>query len=226
MLISWRQQISQATGLVLVYGHGAAVVAPESDILVYVDMARWEIQLRFRRHEINGLGVENKEEGASYHYKRGYFVDWIVCDTLKKQLLPKVDYWLDTHMPEQPKMITGLVKTAHQPFRVVPFFDPAPWGGQWMKRVCGLDPEPANYGWCFDCVPEENSLYLNVEGELFEMPSNNVVFHQTRALLGGPVESRFGQDFPIRFDFLDTIPGYNWWWKLEFAGSSYDTVHS
>lgn len=210
-----RQQISQATGLVLVYGHGAAVVAPESDILVYVDMARWEIQLRFRRHEINGLGVENKEEGASYHYKRGYFVDWIVCDTLKKQLLPKVDYWLDTHMPEQPKMITGetmlagLVKTAHQPFRVVPFFDPAPWGGQWMKRVCGLDPEPANYGWCFDCVPEENSLYLNVEGELFEMPSNNVVFHQTRALLGGPVESRFGQDFPIRFDFLDTIGGGN-----------------
>ena len=94
-----RQQISQATGLVLVYGHGAAVVAPESDILVYVDMARWEIQLRFRRHEINGLGVENKAEGASYHYKRGYFVDWIVCDTLKKQLLPKVDYWLDTHMP-------------------------------------------------------------------------------------------------------------------------------
>ena len=78
-----------------------------------------------------------------------------------------------------------------------------------LKRVCGLDPEPANYGWCFDCVPEENSLYLNVEGELFEMPSNNVVFHQTRALLGGPVESRFGQDFPIRFDFLDTIGGGN-----------------
>ncbi|MDE8698263.1 hypothetical protein PZH42_30435, partial [Bacteroides cellulosilyticus] len=46
------------------------------------------------------------------------------------------------------------------PFRVVPFFDPAPWGGQWMKEVCGLNPEKENYGWCFDCVPEENSLYL------------------------------------------------------------------
>ena len=166
-----------------------------------------EIQLRSRRHEINGLGVENASEGASYQYKRGYFVDWIVCDNLKKQLLPRADYWLDTHIPHQPKMISGdtlregLRKTAHSPFRVVPFFDPAPWGGQWMKQVCGLDKETPNFGWCFDCVPEENSLYFNVNGTLFEMPSNNLVFYETRALLGGPVESRFGQDFPFALIF-------------------------
>lgn len=210
-----RKQIEVQSGLVVVYGNGAAVVAPESDLLIYVDMARWEIQQRFRRHEITGLGVENRDEGATYHYKRGYFVDWIVCDTLKKQLLTKVDYWLDTHIPDQPKMITGemmlegLKKTAHKPFRVVPFFDPAPWGGQWMKSVCGLDPEKQNYGWCFDCVPEENSLFFKVNGELFEMASNNLIFNQTKAVLGGPVESRFGADFPIRFDFLDTIGGGN-----------------
>lgn len=210
-----RQDVAAPCGLTVVYGHGAALVAPQADLLVYVDMARWEIQMRFRRHEINGLGVENKAEGASFHYKRGYFVDWVACDKLKKQLLDKADYWMDTHIAGEPKMITGellrkgLTKTAHQPFRVVPFFDPAPWGGQWMKQVCGLNPEAANYGWCFDCVPEENSLYLKVNGELFEMPSNNLVFHNTRELLGGPVESRFGQDFPIRFDFLDTMQGGN-----------------
>lgn len=210
-----REEQGKATGLVIVYGHGAAVVEPEADLLLYVDMARWEIQMRFRRKEINGLGVANREEAPSYHYKRGYFIDWNVCDALKKQLIAKVDYWLDTHIAEMPKMITGetmragLEKTAHQPFRVVPFFDPAPWGGQWMKEVCDLDKTQANFGWCFDCVPEENSLYLKVNGELFEMPSNNLVFYKTRDLLGGPVESRFGQDFPIRFDFLDTIGGGN-----------------
>lgn len=78
-----------------------------------------------------------------------------------------------------------------------------------MKEVCGLDPKQANYGWCFDCVPEENSLFLQVESELFEIPANDLVFYQTHALLGGPVESRFGQDFPIRFDFLDTMGGGN-----------------
>lgn len=210
-----KKQVAESKALTVVYGHGAALVAPDADLIVYVDMARWEIQMRSRRHEVNGLGVENSAEGASYHYKRGYFVDWIVCDKLKKQLLPKADYWLDTHIAGQPKMITGetlregLNITAHKPFRVVPFFDPAPWGGQWMKSVCGLDPKEDNYGWCFDCVPEENSLYFKIEGELFEMPSNNLVFFKTRDLLGGPVESRFGQDFPIRFDFLDTIGGGN-----------------
>lgn len=208
-----RIAMDEFSGLIILYGQGAAEILPAPDTLVYADMARWEIQQRFRRKEINGLGVQNSDEAPSLHYKRGYFIDWNVCDALKKRLLPKVDYWLDTHQPQMPKMITGatllagLEKTVRTPFRVVPFFDPAPWGGQWMKEVCGLDQEQSNYGWCFDCVPEENSLYLDVAGERFEMPSNNLVFYKTRDLLGAPVEARFGQDFPIRFDFLDTMGG-------------------
>lgn len=210
-----RNELAGLSGVVLVYGHGAAVVAPDADLLIYADMPRWEIQMRSRKHEVCGLGVDNYAEAPSYHYKRGYFVDWNVCDKLKKQLLPIAALWLDTTLAGQPKMITGdtlrkgLEKTAHQPFRVVPFFDPAPWGGHWMKDVCDLDRSVDNYGWCFDCVPEENSLYFKVQEVLFEMPSNNLVFFKTRDLLGGPVEARFGQDFPIRFDFLDTIGGGN-----------------
>lgn len=209
------EELNVAKGLVVIYGHGASQIHPEADCVVYADMARWEIQQRSRRKEINGLGVDNKEEAPSIHYKRGYFIDWIVCDKLKKQLLLKADFWLDTHERGNPKMITGealrkgLHQTARRPFRVVPFFDPAPWGGQWMKKVCDLDRESENYGWCFDCVPEENSLYFDVSGTLFEMPANNMVFYQTRELLGEPVEARFGQDFPIRFDFLDTMNGGN-----------------
>lgn len=214
-VVACREALREAKGWTIVYGHGAAEVAPEADTFIYVDMARWEIQRRSRRKEIRNLGVENLGEEPSRQYKRGYFVDWLVCDDLKKRLLTKVDYWLDTNQAECPRMIAGetlkagLEKTAHRPFRVVPFFDPAPWGGQWMKEVCGLDKSRANFGWCFDCVPEENSLYLKVDGELFELPANDLVFYQTRALLGGPVEARFGQDFPIRFDFLDTMGGGN-----------------
>lgn len=211
----YRQQVEVAEGLILIYGHGAAVFQESFDTLIYIDMARWEIQKRFRRKEINGLGVKNKNERPSIHYKRGYFLDWIVCDRLKIQLLPRVNYWLDTHQKESPKMITGstmlegLDRIAHQPFRVVPFFDPAPWGGQWMKEVCDLDKSIDNYGWCFDCVPEENSLYFDLGNELFEMPSNNLLFSHAVDILGGPVEARFGYDFPIRFDFLDTMSGGN-----------------
>lgn len=209
-----REDIASSSRPVVVVGTGAGMVLPEAP-LVYADMARWELQQRFRRHEVRALGVDNRGEAVSLQYKRGYFNDWRVCDRYKDGLFPRVDYWLDTHCADRPKLIDrdtflrGIEKTVSGPFRVVPFFDPAPWGGQWMKEVCELDPSQPNYGWCFDCVPEENSLYFRIGGELFELPSVDLVLLRSRALLGEPVEARFGKDFPIRFDFLDTMGGGN-----------------
>ena len=60
----------------------------------------------------------------------------------------------------------ALAETVKRPFRVKPFFDPGPWGGQWMREVCNLPDGPSNYAWCFDCVPEENSLVFEFGGEL------------------------------------------------------------
>lgn len=210
-----RAQVVAAAGTVIVLGTGAAMVVPENATVVYADMARWEIQQRFRRHEVKALGVDNREDAVSLQYKRGFFNDWRVCDKYKDGLFDRVDYWMDTHMAGEPKMIDkatffkGIEETAKSPFRVVPFFDPAPWGGQWMKEVCGLDADKENYGWCFDCVPEENSLYLEVNGVRFELPSVDLVLLKSREVLGEPVEARFGKDFPIRFDFLDTVGGGN-----------------
>lgn len=211
-----RWQIEQAQGNVLVVGTGAAWVMQRMDAtVVYADMARWEIQQRFRAHKVKALGVDNRDEAVPLQYKRGYFNDWRVCDKYKNEIFYQIDYWLDTHQGDIPKMIEGatfmegIERTVRTPFRVVPFFDPAPWGGQWMKEVCDLDRERDNFGWCFDCVPEENSLLLNVSGTLFELPSVDLVLLKSRDLLGEPVEARFGKDFPIRFDFLDTIGGGN-----------------
>lgn len=210
-----REEVIATKGKVVVVGSGAAMVVLAEAVLVYADMARWEIQQRFRRHEVKALGIDNRKDAVSLQYKRGYFNDWRVCDKYKESLFDKVDFWLDTHIATEPKMIDqttffkGIEETVHSPFRVVPFFDPAPWGGQWMKEVCDLDPEKENYGWCFDCVPEENSLYFEVNGVRFELPSVDLVLLKTRELLGEPVEARFGKDFPIRFDFLDTVGGGN-----------------
>lgn len=199
----------------IVYGCGAGYVAPNADLTVYADMARWEIQQRFRAGSVHGLGVDNRQESPARKYKRGYFNDWPLLDNHKKSLYNRVDYWIDTNRAGRPLMITaatfmqGIERTVRRPFRVVPFFDPAPWGGQWMKEVCDLDRSKANFGWCFDCVPEENSLLLSVGGELFEMPASNLVFLRAQELLGPANRLRFGESFPIRFDFLDTVGGGN-----------------
>ena len=212
------------TPLVII-GTGAAFVARtyfrsrtlHSLPIAYADMARWEIQQRFRRHEVQALGIDNHEDSPSVQYKRGYFNDWNIVDRYKDRLMQNgcISFWIDANRRDEPKMITdaqmrqGLERTAHKPFRVVPFFDPAPWGGQWMKEVCDLPREEVNYGWCFDCVPEENSLYLEALGVLFELPSQDVVLAHSREFLGQQVWARFGKSFPIRFDFLDTMQGGN-----------------
>lgn len=199
-------------GVIIVLGCGASLIHA-GDILVYADLARWTLQNRMRRNEISNLGVSNHQLKWSLQYKRAYFTDWRVCDRLKRNLMEHWDFVLDTNEPGQPRMAdgpsirAGLSEVASRPFRVVPFFDPAPWGGQWMKRVCDLDPETENYGWCFDCVPEENSLLLKFGDIVMELPSVNVVFYEPQKLLGETVHARFGDEFPIRFDFLDTIEG-------------------
>lgn len=208
-----KQEIQSSTGTNLVVGIGASLLATETATVLYIDMARWEIIQRFRREEAPALGIDDRKEPTSIQHKRAYFIDWRLADRYKDKLYQRVNYWLDTHIKDEPKMISkdvfmeGIEKTINRPFRVVPFFDPAPWGGQWMREVFDLDQSKPNYGWCFDCVPEENSLLLNIDGTPFEMPSINLVQLHTRKLLGEPVEARFGKDFPIRFDFLDTVAG-------------------
>jgi len=202
--------------IIIVHGIGASFIANNAAILVYADMPRWEIQLRFRNNSISNLGAENSDAEFSYQYKRSFFVDWRVCDHYKKTLFNKWHFILDTTIPNQPKMITAktfadaLESTVHQPFRVVPFFDPGPWGGQWLKEVIDLDRSAQNYAWGFDCVPEENSLLFEFDGNItFETPSINLVFAKPKELLGKKVYEAFGDEFPIRFDFLDTVEGGN-----------------
>jgi mannose-6-phosphate isomerase class I len=215
-LLNFRQRIDGVEeGVILVCGTGASCIGPGDSLLVYADLARWEIQLRMRRNEVANVGLRNKEAPFSEQYKHAFFVDWRVADRLKKQLMSRWDYLLDTHIPLQPKLVEGklilraLEACVSRPFRVVPFFDPGPWGGQWLKKMIGLDQSEINYAWGFDCVPEENSLLLKFGETMVEIPSINLVFYRPAALLGERVYARFGDEFPIRFDFLDTMEGGN-----------------
>ena len=204
-----------ADGLMLIVGVGATILAEKWNVLLYADMARWEIQQRQRSQQTGNLGANNLSEAASLKYKRAFFVDWRAADRLKKKIWNHVDFFVDTNDRGRPKLVSGetlrsaLSKTAHRPFRVVPYFDPGPWGGHWMEEVCDLPKGQPNHAWCFDCVPEENSLLLGFGSERFEIPAIDLVFSHPRELLGDAVHARFGTEFPIRFDFLDTMGGGN-----------------
>jgi mannose-6-phosphate isomerase class I len=209
-----RRRVETASGTVLVVGVGAALVTT-GDVLVHASMPRREIELRQVAGLVGNLGADNIGARPAALYKRAYFVDWRVADAHKQQLWPDVDFVLDTAGAQRPALVSAddyfaaLAAVVRRPFRVVPWFEPAPWGGRWMQQVCDLDPAVDNFGWCFDCVPEENSLLLGFGDVTFEAPSVDLVLRHPDQLLGPDVVRRFGAEFPIRFDFLDTMDGGN-----------------
>ncbi len=209
-----RRTIEEAPdGFVLVYGVGASLIA-RGDVLLLADLTRWEAQLRFRRGTSNWRtarrGLSQREK-----YKRGYFAEWRWADRVKEALFDQIDFYIDMTSEGHPSAVSGaayreaLRQAARQPFRMAPYFDPGVWGGDWMKRYFGLPENGSNYAWSFDGVPEENSLLLRFGGVTVQTPAQNLVLYQPRALLGERVHRRFGKEFPIRFDMLDTIHGQN-----------------
>jgi mannose-6-phosphate isomerase class I len=214
-ILEIRRRAEFEHGRIVALGTGATLLLPQWDLLIYVDVNRWEIQQRHRRGETPSLGLENASAPASELYKRAYFLDWRAADLERHELYRRVDYWIDGNVPDTPKMLAGavlrsaLADTAHRPFSLVPFFDPGPWGGEWMRRHFHLPDGPPNYAWCFNCVPEENSLALRFGSRVYELPSLTLVHEHPESLLGEQIVRRFDAEFPIRFDFLDTMRGGN-----------------
>lgn len=199
--------------LLLIYGFGASLVS-KGDLLIYADLTRWEIQLRYRSGLAN-FKQNNYTDDPLIKNKRGYFIEWRIADKHKCSIFDEIDLYLDTNIANTPKMVTGnafrnaLKSVCKQPFRLVPYFDPGVWGGQWMKEVCNLDKSKPNYAWSFDGVPEENSINLKFGDTIIATPALNVVMYQAKELLGAKNYARFGAEFPIRFDLLDTMGGGN-----------------
>jgi mannose-6-phosphate isomerase class I len=208
------REVDGTDGPVVVVGWGAALVPADFDHVVLADLARWEIQRR-QRSGAPSWRADNADEDQLRKVKRGYFVEWRVADRHKRTLLDVVDHVLDLNGPvEAAKLVDaatfrqGLELAVQQPFRLVPYFDAGVWGGQWMREAFDLAEAP-NYAWCFDCVPEENSILLQVGEHTVELPALDLVLAQPRALLGERTFTRFGAEFPIRFDLLDTVGGQN-----------------
>lgn len=208
-----RSRIQAADGPVVIYGVGASLVHP-GDVQVVADITRWEIQLRYRRG-LSNWRTARTDLPKLKKYKRGFFAEWRWADREKDHLLNTMDFYLDMTTQGSPAMVDGasyreaLRQTARRPFRMVPYFDPGVWGGHWMKDHFELPENGSNYAWSFDGVPEENSLLLDFGGALIQTPALNLVLQQPRALLGERVHARFGKEFPIRFDMLDTVGGQN-----------------
>ncbi|OGO32142.1 MAG: hypothetical protein A2Z16_02125 [Chloroflexi bacterium RBG_16_54_18] len=197
----------------VLYGCGA-VLAGWDGVLVYVDVPKNEIQFRMRAGNIQLLGVTPPAEHKSA-YKHLYFVDWPVLNRHKSRLVEKLELYIDAQRPAEPLVISGddlrsaLTELSFSAFRARPWFEPGPWGGQWIQEnVPQLPRDVPNYAWSFELISPENGILLESGGRLLEVSFDMLMYYRYQAVLGD-FEGYFRCEFPIRFDFLDTFDGSN-----------------
>ncbi len=228
-----------AGALTVLYGCGAALAGWDDAVLVYVDLPKDTVQYRAKDARITNLGRQAPEDPKTMYKRFYFVDWPLLNrhkQRLLPRVNLMVD-GQDAHAPtfmDGAELRAALGRLSRSHLRARPWFAPGAWGGQWLKEVIPQLPRNVpNYAWSFELIVPENGLTFESAagggegapgaagaagaaepgaagpvGNRLEVSFDCLMFEAGAAVLGEHA-ARFGTDFPIRFDYLDTFSGGN-----------------
>ncbi len=203
-------------GVLVLYGYGALCSSLIGLVQhrCWIDVIPIRVMLNLKAGTYRNLGWV---EGTDWVYKqvarRCYFVDFELA--LRSRMRIFKDYGFDSYIagsaPESLRLLpVTLVKQIFRrgleyPLRCRPVYLEGVWGGYYIKQLRHLPDSMKNCAWVFDLIPMEVSVAFSIDGMEFEFPFYDLVQTEGERLMGPLSVARFGNYFPIRFNYDDTF---------------------
>jgi mannose-6-phosphate isomerase len=200
--------------VVIVYGNFSSIESLRRffDRLYYVDVIPKNAVLRYKSGREVNIG-DNVPRTYTEIMRRAYYCDFEVSVEQRTELLQQqlFDHYIIGNDDENWQLMSRSLlercckAQVERPFRCKPVYNEGVWGGYYCKKYRGLPEEMRNCAWLFDLIPAEVSMLMKIGNTTIDIPFYTFIRLQSGKLLGEKSVKKFGEYFPIRFNYDDTM---------------------
>lgn len=196
-----KDTIKSENGIVILQGPAASTYLMEDlfDIVCFMDIPREQMLWKMWDGKLIPFGADAPD--TDYQWKEYYYCDYYLLHYQKKQVLEKMDFYLESISYDTLKliprkaydeMITELLK---QPIKQIKEFQPGPWGAYRYKDLFNVPGLGCN-AWNRLASPELGLLVDIGREQMIELPLMSLMQYGDR-LCGKLLHEKYPDLFPL-----------------------------
>ena len=152
---------------------------------------------------------QRREPSPAELYKRAFFLDWRAADHVGTRIYDR-HFWIDGNCRNSRSCWLAIrcaqpSKTSPGPFSLVPFFDPGPWGGQWMRDISAFPTARPTTPGASTAFPKRTASVLRFGAPTLKLRPSTLVHEHPREFW-----ARRCSPFRRRVPHPLRLPGYRW----------------
>ena len=196
-----REQIKSTDGIVILYGSAASTKLLDGlfDMTLFMDIPRE--QMLWKMWDGNLIPFGSDTPDAGYMWKEYYYCDYYLLHFMKKEVLEKMDYYLESIAFDTLKLIPRaaydeMIKAlVSQPVKQIKEFQPGPWGAYRYRDLFNVPGLGCN-AWNRLASPELGLLVDVGREENIELPLMSLMQYG-KELCGKLLHEKYPDLFPL-----------------------------